>query len=183
MMSDPNDRLRAALGAARPPAAWPAAEIEDRIRGTIAWRHRRVMGLPASSILRSGTVRALLAAAASLAVFIGGAEYGRRLGASQAPPIAEAAGPAVPVENVSLPLSIQSAGSRYVASLARFSETAPSLSPEQRQTAREVALALLYSATIELVRESRDDDILRTVSQLVEERRNEIPGAASGRHF
>ncbi len=96
-------------------------------------------------------------------MFVAGAEYGRRT--------------AAPVEvltsdaGVATPLSIQSAGSEYVARLARFSAEAEQLTATERGEARQVALAILYAATLELLRESEDDELLATAAQLIFSRR------------
>jgi hypothetical protein len=88
-------------------------------------------------------------AAAAGVVFALGAWYGR----ANAPLIA----PAQPVPGMpagtlpaELPLSIQTAGTGYVASLAMLSEMRDRLTPDQREQARQVALAVLSGAIAEL---------------------------------
>lgn len=184
MERDRDEGLREALRDGFPPPPFPEAEIEDRIRATLIRRGERWgRGAPRPGASgpwwRGGTARSVLAVAASLVLFIGGMEYGRRtaLPAGYPTPGVVASGP---VENAeSLPLVLQSAGSRYVASLARFSGEANSLTPRQRQVAREVALATIYGATLELLRESGDDQTLQAVLQMVAARRNEIGAAGS----
>ena len=68
-------------------------------------------------------------------------------------------------------ISSQSAGSEYVARLAQFGADANGLSDDVREEARQVALATLYAASIELLRESEDDEFLATVAQLIFSRR------------
>jgi hypothetical protein len=117
----------------------------------------------------------VLTAAASLALFIGGAEYGRRTAPVS---IVVPAPPTVVDARTDLPYSIQSAGSQYVAALAMFSGSADSLSIEERRIAREVALAALYSASVELLREAEDDELLRAVTEMVAQRRNTMGPSA-----
>ena len=126
---------------------------------------------------RSFAARALLTAAASLALFIGGAEYGRRTALLSIFVLA----PTTALDaRADLPYSIQSAGSQYVATLAMFSGRADSLSVEERRIAREVALAALYSASLELLREAGDDDVLRTITEMVAERRTALAPSVNG---
>lgn len=182
---DPDDRIREELRDRFPPAPFPEAEIEDRIRTSLARREGapgatpKPPGAGSTPGWRGETTRTVLAAAAALVLFIGGMEYGRRTATPPGYPAPVTAAPG-PVEAAeSLPLSLQSAGSRYVASLARFSEEAESLTPGQRQVAREVALATIYGATLELLRESEDDRTLQAVLQMVAARRDEIGGSAT----
>ncbi|HSR42713.1 MAG TPA: hypothetical protein VLL48_11085, partial [Longimicrobiales bacterium] len=81
--------------------------------------------------------------------------------------------PATYEQTASVPLDIQSAGSRYVATLARFSGEAARLSVEERRMAREVALAALYGAAVELLREAGDDETLEAVAEMVARRRGD----------
>lgn len=174
--SSVDEALREALrrGYASPP--FPAEEIEGRVRASVA--RRRTEPSPRHAAAppwwRGGTVRTLLAVAASLALFVGGMEYGRRTSG----PVAGAGGAVGPAgavqQPVSLPLSIQSAGTRYVAQLARFSGQADALTPEERRTAREVALAALYGAAVELLREAGEDEALRIVVETVAGRREAV---------
>jgi hypothetical protein len=151
---------------------YPEAEIEARIHASIAdgvRPGRRQALTTRTHLFRSRAARVALTAAASLVLFIGGAEYGRRT----APISIVVPAPATPVEiRNDLPYSIQSAGSQYVATLATFSGQADSLSTEERRIAREVALAALYSASVELLREAGDDEMLRAVTEMVARRRN-----------
>jgi hypothetical protein len=118
-------------------------------------------------------VRPVLQAAAVLAVFIGGAEYGRRLGPRGG--VTESAREAMIASGIApgatLPLEIQASGSRYIATLARFSAESQSLPLEQRQIAREVAMAVMYSAAIQLLEEGGEDAVLQSVANMVIERR------------
>lgn len=149
---DPGEWLRAHYA-----AGFPRDDIEQRIRATIAQGER------APQVRRNGA-RLVLAAAAGVVLFVAGAEYGRR---TTEPMLL-----AVPVrmeeaETTSVPLSIQSTGSRHLASLARFTEEAEKLTPEQRRTAREVALAMLAGAALELLRESENSESLRAAADLI----------------
>jgi hypothetical protein len=54
-----------------------------------------------------------------------------------------------------------------MASLARFTEESELLTPEQRRTAREVALAMLAGAALELLRESGTSESLRAAADLI----------------
>lgn len=182
------DALREGLRRDFAPPAFPEDEIEARIRASVARRRQRTPrgDRPAPPRWSGGTAQAVLAAAASLVLFIGGVEYGRRTAVP--PPAASAPGPEVvaPVEQaVSLPLSIQSAGTRYVAALARFSGQSDALAAEERQVAREVALAALYGATVELLREAGEDDVLSLVAEMVAARRGITVGdePPPGRRF
>ncbi|NIQ55568.1 MAG: hypothetical protein GWN71_20055, partial [Gammaproteobacteria bacterium] len=72
---------------------------------------------------------------------------------------------------VATPLSIQSAGTEYVARLARLSTEAEQLTPAEREEARQVALAILYAATLELLGDSENDEMLEAAAQLIYSRR------------
>lgn len=103
----------------------------------------------------------VLAAAAAVLVFVAGAEYGRR----------SAAQPESVTASLNTPLAIQLAGTEYVARVADFSSDASNLTTSERSEARQVALAILYAASVELLRESEDDDLLTLVARLIESRR------------
>lgn len=187
-VTEAEGRLREALKRDFATPRFPGAEIEDRIRASVARRGTRSQdgNGPAPPWWSGGTTRAVLAAAASLVLFVGGMEYGRRTAVPIAPvaptvgPGATTSGPVAgateAAEPTSLPLSIQSAGTRYVATLARFTGEADGLAAEERRLAREVALAALYGAAVELLREAGEDDVLRAVAEMVAVRRGTMSG-------
>jgi hypothetical protein len=174
-------KLRRELRDRFPAPPFPGNDIEEQIRSTLAKsRGDRVDTSSTTDAApvaprwwRSTTARMVLAVAASLLLFIGGAEYGRR---TALPYTLSTSTPATAVETYgsSPAFSIQDAGSQYVASLARFSGESRSLSPRQRRVAREVALATIYGATLELLRESSDDEMLKAVVKLVVTRREQF---------
>jgi hypothetical protein len=95
-------------------------------------------------------------AAAVLLAFIGGVEYGRRLPArpdgGQVNAMAD------------LPMAIQSAGTDYITAVGRFADLRDSLSINDRDQAREVALAVLYGVVVELLRsEAADPEFARVI--------------------
>lgn len=178
---DLGERAKDELRERFPSARFPEDEIEERIR-TALTRSRmdrgrsrwvEVAGAPPVPWWNGATARTVLAVAASLVLFIGGVEYGRRT-TRPYEPSAPARDAATLIVGSTPALSIQDAGSRYVASLARFSGEAGSLSPSQRRVAREVALAAIYGATLELLRESQGDETLEEVANMVATRREQI---------
>lgn len=168
-----------------PSAPFPEGAIEERIRtnaGLSGVNHPKALSrqgaLTEPPPWRMGaTVRTVVAVAAALVLFIGGVEYGRRTVSPDAP-TAPVQGGGTLIAESDPALSIQDAGSRYVATLASFSGEVGNLSPAQRRVAREVALATIYAATLELLRESQDDETLRTVAGMVATRREEIGAEA-----
>lgn len=147
-------------------ADFPKHELRSRIEGTL--RESGSGGAlysVAGTIFRHPLARTLLTVAAAILIFVAGSEYGRRVATSAASQSAEEHA------EISAPLSIQTAGSAYVARLAEFRSRAPELSEARRQEARQVALAILYAATIELLKESDEDDLLAAVAQLIFSRR------------
>jgi hypothetical protein len=183
--------LRDELRQCFPQVDFPADEIEAEIRLSLRSSARSDSsglntGLPISSpdLPRDpipwwkAAARVGLVAAASVLLFVGGVEYGRRT-TPQLPgtfvlPVGDA---------VSLPLAIQSAGSFYVASLTRLSSDANALSSEERRVAREVGLAALYAASLELSRESIDDEDLRAMVEMVGEKRVDVARSANTTEF
>jgi hypothetical protein len=144
-----DSQLAEALRHASPSAPFEREALRDRIeRSTLA-------GGAVAVALRIGPRRLVLRwtarAAAAAALFLGGTWYGRSLApaAVNRPSGVSTQAAAVPPDQV--PLSIQSAGTGYVASLALLSEMHDRLSPEQRDQARQVALAVLSGAIAELV--------------------------------
>jgi len=159
-----NDPLQDRLREAFPPPDFPRVALRERIEETLGStdRSRVRAGRPrmrARSI--HPAVRAALAAAAALMVFVAGSEYGRRTATPT-----DSGRPAASTP-VNTPLLIQASGSRYVADLARFVEEAPRMSPEEREDARDVALSVLFAATTELLRENSDNALLSATGQLM----------------
>ena len=148
------------------PPAFPKDEVKARVAATLRTRrHRRDAD---QRWFLHPVVRTALAAAAAVVVFVAGSEYGRRTGAING------AGNSVPEAALSAPISIQSAGSRYVASLAQFTEQSPELMPEEREEARQVALAILYAATAELLQDQENDELLKAVTRLLYNKRQAL---------
>lgn len=200
------ERLRVELQRHHPGPDFPEREMEreiearmEAVRSTregkggapVASRRDSADVLPLRRDVRwwqRGPVTGLLSAAAALLVFIGGVEYGRRgiQTTGIEGPVATVAGDAgaregalrVPgsTESVSLPLSIQSAGSEYVATLARFSGTSNQLPDEQREIAREVAMTVLYGAALELLEAIGDDQLLEQLVSEIGRRRFQTDG-------
>lgn len=134
--------------------AFPKSEIERRLWGTLAAHTRK------SVRLEHPTLRSVLAAAAAVLVFIGGAEYGRHT-AHQEASLRAIADDYLRTTAADLPFAIQTSGSRYVATLAELTEQAPHLSQRQRELGREVAVTTLYAAAAELLGIDREDDVLQ----------------------
>lgn len=147
-------------------APFPADEIERDIDRTLSTtgsgKHSGRQRKPSLRDRVRLARNAVLAVAASVAVFLAGIAYGR---VSLVAGEKEAAGG--PKEMGTMPYEIQSAGSEYVVSLARFARVRDTLQPTEQQKAREVAFAILYGATLELMKQAEDDDVLRAVAQLV----------------
>lgn len=164
-----DDRLSEALKEGWPRASFPRREIEERLEHTLGRRAGTSVPQRAGRAWwRGSTARSVLAAAASLLLFIGGMEYGRRTAVPERPIMSTADElTPIPAAPASLPLTIQSAGSEYVASLARFNGEAAGLSTEQRRVAREVALTVLYGAALELLRSSAEDEALEGAVRLL----------------
>ncbi len=148
-----------------PGADFPRDAIRERIRASVA---RFQVAEPATS-QRSPWLKVGGAIAASLVIFVAGAEYGRRVASPVVPPqTTEATGLAVEAAfAASVPLSIQTHGSRYIAEMARMSETIDQMTPEERQQAREVALAVLYGAAAEILRAGPQDDAAASVAKVL----------------
>ena len=166
------DDLIAALRRKAPSPPFEADGTRRRIEATIGG----ATGDPGSRPHWWGSVlRPVLAIAAGIALFIAGVEYGRSRAARPAQPApAPEPVPMLVLEAPSLPLTIQSAGSQYIASLARLTEAADRLSPEQRLVAREVALSALLGAALELVREDEGDPTLSRAAALISEKKEGI---------
>ena len=153
------------LASVEPGADFPRDAIRERIRASVA---RREASEPPTSP-RSPWLKVGAAIAASLVIFVAGAEYGRRVAAPGVPSQAtEATGLAVePAFAASVPLSIQTHGSQYVAEMARMAETIDQMTPDERQQAREVALAVLYGAAAEILRAGPQDDAAASVAKVL----------------
>lgn len=145
---DPN--LQTGLEDVAPPATFHAERVRARIETSLA------ANPSGAHLARTSARRAWLwtaRAAAGLAVFLGGALYGRyaapaAVSPAAAPAIAFPAPDAVSPAQVAL--TIQGYGTGYVASLALLAEMRDRLTPEQRDEARQVALAALSGAMAEL---------------------------------
>jgi hypothetical protein len=151
MTNHPDDldsELREAMHAASPPAEFQRDALRDRIAGSLAERARSApsRGRPPAHIAAVWLARA----AAAVLIFALGAFYGR----ANAPVVESVSSNAFAALEATLPanvpLSIQSAGTGYVASLALMSGMRDRLTPEQREQARQVALAVLSGAIAEL---------------------------------
>ena len=167
MSNHPDDidaGLRDALRDAAPPAGFDAGALRDRIDSSIAGRATPVPWHRAAPIRLA--VPWIARAAAAGVVFALGAWYGRS-NAQAITPADPASGPFVAgTLPAQLPLSIQSAGTGYVASLAMLSEMRERMTPEQREQARQVALAVLSGAIAELASAGEGrlpDGVLQTV--------------------
>lgn len=168
-----DDQIGDGVREAYPRTVFPKAAIAERIAATLGSRspdHGSRFRRPR----RHGLFQALLAAAAAIAVFVGGAEYGRRsLTPSPAP---------APDVTPGIPLAIQASGTRYVSDLTRFAQNAPGLSASEREEARQAAVAILYSAVIALQTEA-DDELLEAAGQLIHSLRRSQRGPATERVF
>lgn len=153
---------------------------KERLRASI----RRTIGSSRSAPTLSGTrrsrldgaLRLLVPMAAALVIFVLGAEYGRRT----APPLHIGVDETqwLAGEAHAIPLVIQSAGSEYVAGLARLSSPQTELTPEQRRLGREVAATVLYAAVMELVSESESAPALRSAARLIAAHRDLVRDAS-----
>ena len=152
------------LASEEPGAPFPRDEIRDRIRASV--ERRRNPGVAAES--RVPWLKIGGAIAASLMIFVAGAEYGRRVAAPiETAPVATVTAAPEPAIAASLPLSIQTHGSQYVAEMARMAETFEELSPDEREQAREVAIAVLFGAAAELLRAVPEDDSAASVARVL----------------
>ena len=71
----------------------------------------------------------------------------------------------------SVPIAIQSEGTEYVAAITRLAELGDSLTPQEREQAREVAVAVLYAAALQLLRDAPQDAVAETIYETVAEQR------------
>lgn len=190
MSGDRYDGLDEELRRWRPGVEFPGEEIRSRIRATMLDREkegadartgrrrrrsRRPSDDPSRGVRR--LARAALLVAASMALFVAGAEYGRSAGAPAGGerPAADAGQTLTsPDGELTVSLSVQAAGSEYVASLADLGARTDRLSADQRRVAEEVALTVLYAAIVELDRAVEDDRVLRSVADLVSARRRHL---------
>jgi hypothetical protein len=139
------DRLAELLRAVAPPARYDVERVRDRIarsarrhswrRGAFLWGLRAVA---AGAFFLLGTYYTQL-----VATDVGLGQLGRIDGIREAAPVRVMAG-------ASVPLSIQESGSGYVASLAALTELRSSMTPEEREVARQVAISVLAGAIAEL---------------------------------
>lgn len=153
------------LASEEPTADFPRDAIRERIHASVARRR----AAEAATSPRLPWLKVGAAIAASLVIFVAGAEYGKRVAAPVvAPQVAEAMAMAVePAFAASVPLLIQTYGSQYVAEMARMSETIDKMTPDERQQAREVALAVLYGAATEILRAGPQDDAAASVAKVL----------------
>ena len=151
--------------------AFPEREVLERIRASIRGLEERSgpPGRPPGRRRTAWTGRWFglgAAAAASLAIFVGGAEFGRRTALASIPggsaPGAAVSAPAreADTETLGLPISIQEAGSAYVSRLAQLTARSASLGEGERRMAEEVAWASLRGAATELARLSEHGEAL-----------------------
>lgn len=147
--------------------------VKERIRASVraeerdvAFRRRGSKQPKKERWRTSWPFRVAAAVAASLVIFVGGAEYGRRAATSTADvspatqqPAATLAGD-VSQPSLGLPISIQEAGSNYVSRLATLTARSSSLAEGERRMAEEVAWASLRGAATELARVSEDSEAL-----------------------
>lgn len=184
---------------------FPAGRIEARIRDTLreeaepreAGRDARAGGDPQAlrpelaaagrgETARRGLGRAsrvVLAGAAAVLLFLAGMEYGRARAPAPSPGPLRTAPAVVARASNELPaaLRIQAAGSRYVATLARFSQESQGVSEAERRAAREVATTILYAAALELLMEAGEDELMENVAWLVALRREGLRQGPRGR--
>jgi len=151
-----DERLSDALRDAYPRATYPSTAIRAHIRNSMGHTHRR-----------RSLVRTILSIAAVLTVFVGGVEYGRRIASVPRQP------------EPPLPIALQSVGSEWVARLAEFTERAPDMTPAERSAGRQAALAALFAATVELLQESQDDELLSAAARLLQTRRQSLREAVA----
>jgi hypothetical protein len=148
-----NTRLRDALRDAAASPRFDTESVRERIEDSVARGPERVLRPhrgPDYRLLLFWSARA----AAAVTLLIVGAWYGRRSAESESmrlmPAYQAVTGQPDLLRPVNVPLSIQSAGTGYVASLALLSEMRDQLTPEQHEQARQVALAVLIGAIAEL---------------------------------
>ncbi len=167
-MSDENldPRIADLLKREHTSPTFPKDEVKARVAATL--RTRRDRSDAERRWFIHPAVRTALAAAAAVVVFVAGSEYGRRTAAING------VVNSVPEMTLSTPISIQSTGSRYVASLAQFTEQSPELTPEEREEARQVALAIMYAATAELLQDQENDELLEAVARLFHSKRQSL---------
>lgn len=170
--------------------AFPKAEVRERIRASVrespfrdgGGRDGTAGGRARRPQWASRAVAMVAAVAASLLIFVGGAEYGRwsavaaggAVGGAEAaaPPAVTVSGDAVdPAGQLGLPISIQEAGSEYVSRLAQLTATRASLSQGDREMAEEVAWASLRGAATELARLSENSEALAELILMLEQDR------------
>ena len=145
---DLDPTVRDALRGAAPRADFPKGALRERIETSLSARAR-------SEPLRTrpparAAITWFARAAAAAAMFVLGAWYGRANAPVVTPAASNAFAALAGTLPAQVPFSIQSAGTGYVASLAMLSEMREQLTPEQREQARQVALAVLSGAIAEL---------------------------------
>lgn len=163
---DPSAKVREALRAAAPPAPFDSGAMRERIRASI--EHAGPSGGPWWD---RGRIRLWVPRmAAAIALFAGGVATGVLVADSETPgpviirQMAAGGGTLGDPTPSEVPLSIQAAGTRYVASVALLTELQDRLTPAQLDEAREVAFSALSGALAELVG-TRDDDTAGRIVQ------------------
>ena len=170
-MDDFERNLTQELKARYSAPAFPAERIEARLERSVTEIRVDQADRPTvrRGIFGSPAFRSVMAAAAALVLFIGGAEYGRWSAEDTL-----AIDPGLPGSSaLSLPVSIQSAGSDYIATLAQLSGS-QALTSEEADEAKEIALAVFYGAVLELMRDDGQDEMLATIAQLLHSRRQSL---------
>ena len=143
-----NDRIEELLQAEYSRAELPREELHARItRSTRGSRARIPWRVP-------------LQVAAAILIFVVGSEYGRAIASE-------------PVHNLQqpIPIDIQQSGSQYVEQLSVVLASTDHYSEAQLREFRQVAIAILYAAAVEL--QSADDDHMALVAALLEASRGE----------
>lgn len=171
-----DEQLRRRLAGADAPPVFPRNRIRARVRRTLDAPDR-----PASRSRWAASalwVRAGATAAAAVLVFVAGVQTGRRFEESAQPGRADAArvGQASPPATATVSMSIQQRGTAYLTEVARLSETADSLSPEQLEEARQVAAAILYGVALELLRTAPDDQLAADIARSLRAQRQGTEG-------
>ncbi len=172
-MSDrQQDEIGRLLAEVEPAPDFPRGRVRERIDASIRQGDLHSRAVRQAGI--GGWLRPVAAAAAGLLIFVAGAEYGRRMATPAVQPGVEpSAGPSTNRQQVprNVSFSIQEQGTAYLAEVARLSETAESMTPEQLEEARQVATAILYGAALELVRAAPDDHLADAIVRSLRSRR------------
>lgn len=166
------DEIGRLLAEVEPAPDFPGERIRQRVSATISERQANERRARGAVLVRF--MRPAAAVAAGLLIFVAGAEYGRRLATPPIRPVAgqEAQGTAdLSPASRNVSFSIQERGTAYLAEVARLSESAASMTPEQLEEARQVATAILYGAALELVRAAPEDQLADAIVRSLRARR------------